>query len=252
MPIAGPKPAADAWATHLVTAPASVPPGTRVYAIGDVHGCLKRLVALHYAIAADLAANPIARSVLIHLGDVVDRGPDTAGVLWLLSGPIAPKVRLRVDLCGNHEALMMAALKPEATAADASLWLDNGGTRALASYGINPAMPPDAWRAAIPALHQSYLSSLAQSHAEGGYFFVHAGIRPGRPISAQTRDDMLWIRDEFLYDRTRHPLVEVHGHSMVRAPEILANRIGIDTGAVMDGVLSCLVLEGACLRFLTA
>lgn len=240
------------WPESPVAAPAALPPGTRVYAIGDIHGCLNRLVSLHFAIAADLARHPVTRSVLIHLGDYVDRGPDSAGVLWLLSGAVAPKVSERVDLRGNHEAMMQAALAEAASPEEVRLWLDNGGDKALASYGISPQMPRAEWPRHIPALHLSWLAARPSTHAEGGYLFVHAGIRPGIALAEQDPEDLIWIRDPFLYSREAHPLVVVHGHSMVRAPELLKNRIGIDTGAVMGNRLSCLVLEGSTLRFLTA
>src|SRR5271170_4224664 len=112
-------------------APGRVPEGRRVYAIGDVHGCLSRLVALHWRIAADLAAHPVRDSVLIHLGDYVDRGPDSAGVMWLLGGAIAAPVTRRVDLLGNHELLMLDALAGNDVAA--GIWLDNGGETTLKS-----------------------------------------------------------------------------------------------------------------------
>jgi len=243
----------DPWPAAAIPAPATVPTGTRVYAIGDIHGCLEKLVSLHYAVAKDLAARPVARSVLVHLGDFVDRGRDSAGVLWLLSGPIAAKtIDLRVDLLGNHESMMLEALAENASDETVTLWLDNGGIATLKSYGLQPHMPRAQWREIIPAQHLTYMRNLALSHHEGGYLFVHAGIRPGIALPLQSRDDMLWIRDPFLYDRTAHPLVVVHGHSMVRTPEILSNRIAIDTGAVMGNPLSCLVLEEDNLRFLTA
>jgi serine/threonine protein phosphatase 1 len=240
------------WPATWLPAPASLPAGTRIYAIGDIHGCTAKLVELHYAIAADLAQNPVERSVLIHLGDVIDRGADSAGVLWLLSGEIAPAVTERIDLRGNHETLMLNALAPGASTRDATLWLDNGGDKALKSYGIGKSEPIESWAGLIPPPHLDWLRSLRLCHSEGGYLFVHAGIRPGIALDQQDPDDLIWIRDEFLYSRAPHPLVVVHGHSMVQKPEILKNRIGIDTGAVMGNVLTCLVLEAESLRFLKA
>ena len=127
-------------------APGRVPDGRRVYAIGDVHGCLDRLVAMHWAIAADLAANPVRYSVLVHLGDYVDRGPESRQVIELLLGSVAPQVSLRVDLRGNHEAMMRQSLDGDRRAA--GHWLDNGGEQTLESYKVADPMVvrPEAWR----------------------------------------------------------------------------------------------------------
>jgi serine/threonine protein phosphatase 1 len=127
-------------------APGRLPAGRRVYAIGDVHGCLDRLVALHWSIAADLAAHPVRYSVLVHLGDYVDRGDKSREVLDLLSGSIAPQVSLRIDLKGNHEAMMQEAMDGDRRAA--LHWLDNGGEQTLESYGVpDPvSVNPEAWR----------------------------------------------------------------------------------------------------------
>jgi serine/threonine protein phosphatase 1 len=233
-------------------APGRLPEGRRVYAVGDIHGCLDRLVALHWAVAADLAAHPVRDSVLVHLGDYVDRGPDSAGVLWLLAGSIAPPVSRRVDLKGNHEAMMLGALEHGGRAA--SQWLDNGGEQTLESYKIADPMriQPQEWRRAIPVAHTQWLGELDIMHREGNYVFVHAGIRPGLSLKSQTRDDLLWIREPFLSDQSVRDVVVVHGHTPRNAPEVTDNRIGIDTGAVMGGALTCVVLEEDRLRFLTA
>jgi serine/threonine protein phosphatase 1 len=234
----------------LELAPGRVPDGRRVYAIGDVHGCLDRLVSLHFQIAADLAANPVESSVLIHLGDYVDRGPDSAGVLWLLAGTVKPPVSQRVDLMGNHEVMMLEAMGGNLTAA--SHWLDNGGAATLTSYGVPAAdqARPFAWRAAVPAVHGDWLRHLALMHQEGDYLFVHAGIRPGVPLRAQVADDLLWIREPFLSDRRERDVVVVHGHTPRLDPDVQNNRIGVDTGAAMGGRLTCVVLEGNRMRFL--
>ena len=240
------RPAAD------FPAPGRLPAGRRVYAVGDVHGCLDRLVALHWAVAADLAAHPIRDSVLVHLGDYIDRGPDSAGVLWLLGGSIAAPVSRRVDLRGNHEAMMMTALSAGGRAA--SLWLDNGGEETLRSYHVPEPLKlrPQAWRTAIPHAHSAWLANLDMMHREGSYVFVHAGIRPGLSLKSQNREDLLWIREPFLSDRSARDVVVVHGHTICAAPEVLETRIGIDTGAVTGGALTCVVLEEDRLRFLTS
>jgi serine/threonine protein phosphatase 1 len=231
-------------------APASLRPGLRVYAVGDVHGCLDRLVALHWAITADLAARPVAESVLIHVGDYVDRGADSAGVIWLLSGTVAPPVTRRVDLQGNHELMMLRALEGENWAAE--MWIENGGNTTLESYRVPPASLPAEWSLSVPLAHLQWMKTRELSHREGGYMFVHAGIRPGRKIYRQSPDDLLWIREPFLSSKEKHPFVIVHGHTPTDAPEIRSNRIGIDTGAAFGGRLTCLVLEENQLRFLTA
>jgi serine/threonine protein phosphatase 1 len=232
-------------------APGLLREGLRVYAIGDVHGCLDRLVSLHWAITADLATHPVPESVLIHMGDYVDRGTDSAGVIWLLTGTVAPPVSRRVDLMGNHEVMMLEALSGENPRA-AEIWLENGGIATLESYHVDPAAGPTEWARAVPLAHRQWLKTRELLHPEDGYLFVHAGIRPGRAITRQRPEDLLWIRDTFLTSTDRHPAVIVHGHTPRAEPDIQPNRIGIDTGAVMGGTLTCLVLEQDRMRFLTA
>ncbi len=230
-------------------APASLPAGLRVYAVGDVHGCLDRLVALHRSIAADLAARPVEQSVLIHLGDYVDRGPDSAGVVGLLAGDVAPRVSRRVDLRGNHEVMMTAALSGDPRWIEG--WLANGGNATLESYRASPDDAPEQWTKAVPVEHRAWIEARALTQCEGGYLFVHAGIRPGRALDRQGEDDLLWIREPFLSSQDRHKLVVVHGHTPGATPVVRPNRIGIDTGAAMGGTLTCLVLEQNRMGFLT-
>jgi serine/threonine protein phosphatase 1 len=232
-------------------APGSLRQGLRVYAIGDVHGCLDRLVSLHWAINADLAAHPVAESVLIHLGDYVDRGTDSAGVVWLLTGSVAPPVSRRVDLMGNHEVMMVEALSGDNQRA-AESWLDNGGASTLESYHVPVGAKVAEWQQAVPLGHRQWLKTRELMHLEDGYLFVHAGIRPGRALGRQRPEDLLWIREPFLHSAEKHPFVVVHGHTPRAEPDVHPNRIGIDTGAVMGGVLTCLVLEEDRMRFLTA
>jgi serine/threonine protein phosphatase 1 len=233
-------------------APGRMPDGRRAYVVGDVHGCLDRLVSLHWQIARDLAANPVRDSVLVHLGDYVDRGTDSAGVLWLLGGALAAPVTRRVDLRGNHELLMLDALRGNDMAA--GIWIDNGGEMTLRSYGVPDtlALRPDRWAAHVPEAHLKFIQGLDMMHREGNYLFVHAGIRPGVAIRAQKPEDLLWIREPFLSDRTPRDVVVVHGHTPRPEVEVFDNRIGIDTGAVMGGALTCLVLEADQMRFLSA
>ncbi|MBV8616366.1 MAG: serine/threonine protein phosphatase [Acetobacteraceae bacterium] len=236
--------------TDLVPAPASLPPGRRIYAVGDIHGCLDQLVALHAAIAADLAARPVAAPLLLHIGDYVDRGPDTAGVIERLRhGPPIAGVPT-VNLKGNHEQTMIEALAGERAAG--TDWLFHGGKPALASYGLDPDGPRAAWRAAVPEAHLAFLERLTMAHREGGYLFVHAGIRPSVRLEDQAPEDLLRIRQPFLFTEQDLGVVVVHGHTPVKNPVVRRNRIGIDTGAVFGGCLTCVVLEGATLGFLTA
>ena len=235
---------------ELTPAPASIPAGRRVYAIGDIHGCAEQLATLHDLIARDLADRPVDTAVLVHIGDYVDRGPDTAGVIARLvaGSPIAGVET--VNLLGNHENTMLEALAGERAAA--TDWLFAGGRPALESYGVDPNSPRETWPAAVPADHVAFLRNLKLIHREGGYAFVHAGVRPGVPLDQQARDDMLRMRQPFLYSETDFGAVVVHGHTPVKHAVVRHNRIAIDTGAVFGGPLTCLVLEADTLGFLTA
>ena len=232
----------------FISAPASIPAGQRVYAIGDVHGCLDRLASLHEQIAEDLATRPVDDAVLVHLGDYVDRGLDSAQVVeWLSNG--APVEARIVNLMGNHEDMMLAALPGTDKAAN-NAWLSNGGADSLMSWDISRVVPPEQWAGRIPAGHQAFLRELATSFEYGGYLFVHAGVRPGIPLDKQEKQDMLWIREPFLSWKKAHGMVVVHGHTPRHEPVIRTKRIGIDTGAVMGGVLTCVVLENDQLGFM--
>jgi serine/threonine protein phosphatase 1 len=230
-------------------APASVPPGRRVYAIGDIHGCDTQLANLHEMIAADLARRPIDQPVLVHIGDYVDRGADSAGVLrrLLRGSPIAGVTT--INLVGNHDETMLHALSGDRPAA--TDWLFAGGRAALESYGIDPDSPRESWPDAVPAEHLAFLRHLTLTHREGGYLFVHAGIRPGVPLDRQVREDLLRMRQPFLYSEASFGAVVVHGHTPVKAPVVRHNRIAIDTGAVFGGPMTCLVLEADTLGFLS-
>jgi serine/threonine protein phosphatase 1 len=230
--------------------PGRLPPGERIYAVGDVHGCATRLAALHRMIAADLAARPVTAATLLHVGDYVDRGPDSAGAVKLLMAGPPPGLRA-VNLIGNHEAMMLAALAGNDPGA-VGHWLINGAAASLASWGVSVEDPPQAWRAAVPAAHRAFLGRLVLHHRAGEYLFVHAGIRPGVPIARQTREDLLWMREPFLSHRGDLGCVVVHGHTPVREPQVRPNRIGIDTGAVLGGSLTCAVLEETRVAFLFA
>jgi serine/threonine protein phosphatase 1 len=184
------------------------------------------------------------------LGDYVDRGPASRQVIDLLLGTIAPPVSLRVDLRGNHEAMMRQSLDGDRRAA--GHWLDNGGEQTLESYNVPDPMlvQPDSWRRCVPDTHMAFLDRLQPMHREGDYVFTHAGIRPGVALKSQSQDDLMWIREPFLSDRGKRDVVVVHGHTPKPEPEVFDNRIGIDTGAVMGGRLTCVILEDDQLRFI--
>jgi serine/threonine protein phosphatase 1 len=240
----------DAFSLHFVLSPGRLPRGRRIYAIGDVHGCLSQLRQLHAAIAEDMVRRPPVSGLLVHLGDYIDFGPDSAGVVALLAtgDPIAGLQT--INLMGDHESTALQALSGEGAAA--TDWLHIGGDAALHSWGIAADSPRSEWRAQLPAEHIAFLESLATNHREGGYMFVHAGIRPGTPLDAQAEDDLLGIRQSFLASEQDFGVVIVHGHSASPSPMIRANRIGIDTGAGHGGKLTCAVFEEDGVAFIQA
>jgi serine/threonine protein phosphatase 1 len=224
-------------------------PGDRIYAIGDVHGCLDLLAELLDRIADHDAARPAAQAThVILLGDVIDRGPDSAGVLGL-----ARERQLAGDallmLLGNHEEMLLRAQEGDREMLRA--WMRLGGRDTLRSFGVeevpegaDTATLADLVRRAVPHRWTEWLRDLPLTARSGDYFFCHAGIRPGVPLARQSRRDLLWIREEFMDDPRDHGAVVVHGHTIVPRVEMLANRINLDTGAYRSGVLSALYLEG--------
>lgn len=233
----------------------SVPPGSRIYAVGDIHGRADLLADLLSLIRAD-AVNAPARRVLIYLGDYVDRGLQSREVVDLLLDhpPIGFEV---IHLKGNHEAALLDFL------ADCRIgpnWLQFGGGATLLSYHVGLSTAESGgtdfiaaqkeFAERLPPRHLEFYRHLALTHREGDYLFVHAGIRPRLPLVEQKADDLLWIRDEFLDFTGDFGCVVVHGHTITDQPEIRDNRIGIDTGAFATGRLTCLVLEETERRFL--
>ncbi|MCW2249595.1 serine/threonine protein phosphatase 1 [Azospirillum fermentarium] len=229
----------------------------RLYAIGDIHGELLLLDRLLSLIADDAAHHPGRRIVLVFLGDYIDRGPNSQGVLdRLITGPL-PGTDVRF-LAGNHEAAMLDFIAdPIANAR----WLDFGGAEAMASYGVRASVGirdrgrlkdlRDQFTDRLPDTHRCFLDGLEDYAVYGDYAFVHAGVKPGRALDRQRRDDLLWLREPFLSSPTRHEKVIVHGHTIVETPEIRPNRIAVDTGAYATGVLSAIVLDGASRTFLS-
>ncbi|MEO1000658.1 MAG: metallophosphoesterase [Pseudomonadota bacterium] len=228
--------------------------GHRIYAIGDIHGLDGRLAAVHARIAADIAARPHPKPIVIHLGDLVDRGRESRAVIDRLIRAEAGGIGGAPSLClrGNHDQYLIDALEVGWTAESAN-WLEYGGVETCASYGVRAGFDVDIpeLREAVPEAHRAFLSARPYHARIGGYLFVHAGIRPGLPLARQRVQDMIWIRNEFLQSRADHGFVVVHGHTVVKRVEDHGNRIGIDTGAVYGGTLSCLVLEGAEAALLT-
>jgi serine/threonine protein phosphatase 1 len=236
---------------------ARLPDGLRVYAIGDVHGCDELLAEAHAKIAADLAARPVADHRIIHIGDYGDRGRDTAAVIERLADLTLSDPHV-LCLRGNHDDMLLDFLAdPDGKGAS---FLANGGEATLVSYGVRVGLlalfigdhADLARRLAetMPAHHRAFIAALPLSARFGDFFFCHAGIRPGVPLDRQSPRDLVWIRDEFLFSGVDHGVVVIHGHTPVDEPEVLPNRIDIDTGAVFGGRLTCLVLEGTDYRFL--
>lgn len=230
----------DAFRKKKAFAAADLPAGERLYAIGDVHGRLDLLDVLLERIRLDSAQREGgAATRLVLLGDLIDRGPQSAQVVR--------RVRDGCDwaattaLMGNHEHAMIEALDGDRDML--RLWLAQGGVEALASWGVDQALLDDgsepeiivAASAAIPAAERAWIANRPLSLTRGGYLFVHAGIRPGVPIDRQSRRDMLWIRDSFLLSDRDHGVVVVHGHTVSQDVEHRFNRIGIDTGAYATG-----------------
>jgi serine/threonine protein phosphatase 1 len=234
-------PAADPAAMTVFAAPARLPAGMRVYAIGDIHGCDRELGALHAAVAVDLARRPARSTTVVHLGDYFDHGPDSAAVLArLAAAPPIAGTRV-VMLCGDHERMLLDVLSGDRPAA--TDWLHSGGAATLTSFGLDPGSPREAWLAALPADLPAFLRGLAPSLRLGGYLFAHAGVRPGVPLDRQTDEDLIGIRQPFLSSEQDFGAVVVHGHTPVSLPLIRTNRIALDTGAGLGGRLSCAVLE---------
>jgi serine/threonine protein phosphatase 1 len=227
----------------------AIPRGGRVYAIGDVHGRYDLLREALARVAADNAARPPADTHVIFLGDLVDRGPDSNAVLTELAEADIDFGELHL-LMGNHEESFLSVL--QGNYAELEEWLEFGGAETLMSYGIDPqsawsdpALFTDMIERNVPSSHRALLESMADQIRCGDYLFVHAGIRPGVELAAQSVDDLRWIREPFLSDRRNHELIVVHGHTIVDDVDFRPNRIGIDTGAYRTGKLSILGLEGA-------
>ena len=234
----------------------------RSYAIGDVHGHLDRLTEAHRRIAEDRRRTGDDEAPVIHLGDLVDRGPDSAGVVAFVSeGMAAGRNWLMVK--GNHDRLCQRFLADpfwHDPGLRAGLdWLDAplGGRATLASYGVDvdegreiAAIHADA-RRKVPAAHLEFLDTRPGWIRRGEAVFVHAGIRPGVPMEAQVEQDLLWIRAAFLEDGRDHGALIVHGHTALMAAQHYGNRLNLDSGAGYGRALSVAVIEGRSAALLT-
>lgn len=227
-----------------------IAPGQRIYAIGDIHGRADLLNQLIDMIEADDAARGDADFQLIFLGDLIDRGPDSAKVVETVAGLLASGDQVRL-IKGNHEEVFAAAAT--GSAQSTRLLMKIGGYETLESYGISRAEADrgtiqdlaDLLKSRIPQRHLDIMADGEDMVRSGDYVFVHAGIRPGVPLDRQQGSDLRWIRGPFLDARRRDGYVVVHGHTPTEAVEFKPGRIGIDTGACYSGRLTALGLEGA-------
>lgn len=227
-----------------------LPPGQRVYAIGDIHGRLDLFDELLAKIEIDDAARGCAETHLILLGDLVDRGEDSAGVV---SRAIALKASGRKFRClqGNHEEVFLKAARGDAKATKFLVRI--GGRKTLASYGVTDREYDELdyeelariFGERVPAAHLTFLESCEDMIEMGDYVFVHAGVRPGVALNDQKPSDLRWIREEFLRHQGAFGRVVIHGHSITDDVDRRNNRIGIDTGAYASGRLTAICLEGA-------
>ena len=231
-----------------------LPDGVRIYAIGDIHGCVDLLDSLLERVETHKVANPTHECIEIFLGDYIDRGPASQGVLDRLVAH--ERTGQSVFLKGNHETYVNDFIKNPSVLQD---WQHLGGLETLMSYGMKPAINAKAeqqsqlaadFSRAFPEAHRQFLRHLKSSFTYGDFFFVHAGVRPGIALQKQREEDLLWIREDFLFCEDDFGKVVVHGHTPVLQPDIRANRINIDTGAYATGRLTCLILEEDKLDFI--
>jgi len=227
---------------------ASGPDGLRIYAIGDVHGRFDLLQTMHQLIDQENEKLPPRDWVVIHLGDYVDRGPQSRQVLDLLVNASTASARI-IALAGNHDFGLLEFLE---TGDAFGLFARNGGRQTALSYGVDIDFDDaqsvlEGWRAlgqAIPSSHTQFLRGLPRSVAFGDFFFCHAGVRPGIDLDLQDPDDLIWIRGEFLNYPNLYSKVIVHGHTPVSDVDVRPNRVNLDTGAFATSRLSGLMIEG--------
>ena len=233
------------------------PKGHRAYVVGDVHGRLDLLERMLTMVEADFAQRPVRRATLMFVGDLIDRGADSAGVVERLRTYRHPGINT-VFILGNHEEVLLRVVDGESGLIDKWRWF--GGKECMQSYGADPAEfarlseseALEQVRALVPQAHVDFLMSFGDSCRFGDYLIVHAGIRPGVEFERQSQEDLRWIREPFLDHAGDHGFVVVHGHTIV--PDVVEahNRIAIDTGAYRSGRLTALVIDGEERRYLTA
>jgi serine/threonine protein phosphatase 1 len=231
--------------------------GRRVYAFGDLHGRADLFVRLRSAIAEDLERSPVDAPIVVGLGDYIDRGPDSRGVVEAPTGGFASAEL--VALRGNHEQMLLWFL--EDPARHGAAWLRWGGDATLRSYGIDPRLYAGALRdyrairdelaRQMPLRHLLFVQRLATSFEAGDYFFAHAGVRPGVALDRQADDDLLWIREAFTTTNISFPKCIAHGHTITEKPHFGRFTINVDTGAYSTNQLTCVVLDGEAQRLLS-
>lgn len=226
-----------------------IPENIRIYAVGDIHGRADLLQQLFARIDANERRHPLKKKIEVFLGDYIDRGPDARKVLEKLTE--RARVHDLVGLKGNHETLMLRFLEDPTVL---RVWRHFGGLETLLSYGIVPNLANDPasevrlaseLKRRLDPSHENFLRNLRLSYSFGDFFFAHAGVRPAVPLDQQSEEDLLWIREEFLFCDASFGKIIIHGHSPVIEPDVRLNRINIDTGAYATGRLTCLVLEDA-------
>lgn len=204
----------------------------KIFAIGDIHGCFDQLQRLIKSLAIDRQCD-----TLVFIGDYIDRGSSVKEVVDYLIG-LRSEFKNVICLMGNHEQMLLNYLE----GIDEEMYLYNGGAATLFSYGISRFSVPQKRKAAIPADHLLFFQSLLAYYETRDYIFVHAGLAPGLLLGEQAIHDLLWIRQEFIYSDYDFGKLVIFGHTPLRSPLIRPNKIGIDTGAVSGGRLTCVEL----------
>lgn len=249
------KSIANLFGIKPVPAGPAVPDGTRYYVIGDVHGRNDLFEALIRAIDQDAASAPELDTRVVLLGDLVDRGMGSAAVI---ANARAWQARRKVEiLAGNHEEMFLQSFESQRVLRH---FIRHGGRETILSYAVPEAVYNEAsveelqqlMHRHVPQADRDFIASFSDMVVAGDYLFVHAGIRPGVPLADQSREDLLWIREQFLDHEEPHGLQVVHGHTIYPQVDVRHNRIGIDTGAFRTGRLTALVLEGSSRRLIQA
>jgi calcineurin-like phosphoesterase family protein len=226
----------------------------QIYAIGDIHGQLDMLKAAHDRINSDIEATGI-KATVVHLGDLVDRGPDSRGVIEYLTAGIE-QGQDWIVLRGNHDRMFQRFVETGAST-DSRIssgigYFDRriGGVKTLESYGVSASEIGDinairtAAQAAVPAAHLAFIRSLPLMHRFENLLFVHAGIRPGVALEQQSEDDLIWIREGFLNHRGNFGPLVVHGHTALFRPLHYGNRVDLDSAAGFGEPLTAAVFDG--------